>query len=283
MRQTKILLISVFFACLSILPSFGQGEGLPEAKNMREEIQIINLFNNLDLRKEQVEFILNKARLVGQIRNSASSEISLYESEMLKAYSVIKEGVESGRVTVEKATAKDFQSIKHKIEGVKKEAQIKIDALAKEIEANLEDFQVLALENYRPCIIPIVSKNRIGQSDAATGIVKVLEKVKSAPESKYMYNEDKFAKRILDRIKEKSYADFKIEEQKIKAEIINTFQEVRGMDDIDFQIRKETIAGDLHSKIFPSKKPMTRIAKIKAFLLSKNVIPVLEKKLSQQD
>lgn len=284
MRQTKIILISVFFfACLSILPSFGQGQGLPEAKDMREEIQIINLINNLDLRKEQEEFILNKARLAGQIRKSALSEISLYESEMLKAYSAIKNNVESGRVTIEQATAKDFQSTKHKIEGVKKEAQLKIDMLAKEIGANLEEFQVLALDNYKPCIIPIVSNNRIGQSDAATGIIKVLERVKIAPESKYVHNEDKLIKRILDKIKEKSYVDFKIDEQKIKTEIINTFQKVRGMDDIDFQIKKETIAGDLHNRIFPSQKTMTRIAKIKIFLLSKNVIPVLEKKLSQQD
>jgi hypothetical protein len=283
MRLTNIILFSVFFSCLSILPGFGEEEGLGEAKSMKEQIQIINLINNLDLRKEQAEFILDKAKAADQIRNGALSEISNYESEMLKACSAIKEDVESGRVMVEDATARGFRSIKHKIEGVKKEARIKIDALAKGIEANLAEFQVIALDNYKPCIIPIVTKNRIGQSDAATGIIKVLEKVKRAPESKYAHNRDKLVKRISDKIRNNSYADFKIDEQEIKTEIINTFRKVRAMDNIDFQLQKEGIAEELHNRIFLPKEPMARTAKIRFFLLSKNVIPVLEKKLRQQN
>lgn len=278
----KICLISIIsFIC--ILPSFNfaQDRYLQEAEDLREEIQIINLVNSLDLRKEQIEFIIERASRTENIHCNTNDKISEYKSELLGAFSEIKKEVESGRVTVERGKAKEFREVKNKIENIVKDAQIQIEAMAKEVEAKLEPFQLITLDSYKPCVIPqITNNNRIGQSDTSIGMVRVLEQVKGASELRYAKMERKLIDRILERIK-RAPLNFKIDETEITTQILNTFKEVRNMDDVDFQIKKYSVASELHNKIFPERILITRTDKIKKFLLSKNTVQILEKKLSK--
>ena len=275
-------ILVIIFMC--ILPSliFAQEKELQEVEDIREDIIIINLLNSLDLRKEQMGFILEKAKEVQRIRSDALNETYAYKSEMLNAIGAIKQEVELGRVTVEKEEARYFINTKHRIKNIIRDTQINIDKIAQEVEAKLEPFQLIALEGYKPCIIPKMTNGRIGQADTAIGITKALERVKAAPESRYAQNKDKFIKQILDRIKAEVPLNLQIEEKNIEAEISNTFEIVRNMNDVDFQLKKTSLAEELSNKILPKKNLMSKIDKIEKFLLQENVIPILEQRLTKK-
>ncbi len=265
------------FSCLVLAPA--EEKNFQEVKDVQKDIQIINLLNNLDLRKEQIKFIIEKAREANDIREDALDKISACKSDMLDACSQIKQEVEAGKVIVGKEEKEAFSRMKHRMEYITKDAEVKIDRLAEEIEANLEQFQLMALDSYKPCIIPIMSKGRIGQSDASAGITKILEKVKSAPDLRYSRAEDKLVERLLEMAKNKAPGDYELNETKARQDILETFQEVRKMNEVDFQIQKSALAEELRNKVFPEKIALDRVEKIKRFLLSENVISVLEKRL----
>jgi hypothetical protein len=272
------ILIFIFFG-LSFAQS--QEKDLQEVKEVKEDIQIINLLNGLDLNKEQMEFIINKAQEAQAIRNEISSRINACKSEMVKTYAAIKEEVATGRVTVQEEEKKAHAKLKHDIEKMGNSLKEKTDALAQEIGAKLEQFQLIALDNYKACIVPIMTKGRIGQSDADTATVKILERVKTAPDAKYIRVKNKFLERLIDKVKEKAPPGFQIDEAKIRSDITEAFDKIRNMDDVDFQIDKTSIAQNLNDKIFPPQSPMSRNDKIKKFLLSENVMPILEDRLSK--
>lgn len=251
-----------------------------ELKNIREDIVIINLLNNLDLKKEQMEFILQKAKAIEAIEKSALNKIAVSVPRMLDACGAIKKEVESGRVTVEKEEARDFTETKHGMEDIIKNRDTQIETKAEETEEILEDFQLIALDNYKPCIIPIMKDGRIGQSSGSKSIVKTLERVKNIPELRYAANKNEIINRLLERIKEKA-PSLRIDEEKAREKILNVFGEIRTMDEVTFQIQKTSLAEELHKALLPEPPAMSRIAKIKKFLLSKNSIGILERRLKE--
>jgi hypothetical protein len=113
--------------------------------------------------------------------------------------------------------------------------------------------------------------------------MKILERVKAAGETKYTQRRDILVNRILERVKEKAPRGFTVEEPKARTEIVETFERIRNMDGIDFQIKKESIAQELRDKIFPKNIEISRKDKINRFLLSGNVINILQKRLGGAD
>ena len=259
------------------MPGYAKDEGR-EINSMRNDIQIINLLNGLDLTKEQKNFIVSRALEVKDLRQAEADEISVYEADALKAYGAIKTTVASGRVTVEKEDAKRFLEVKDKSESITKDAQVKIDKIADEVEAKLEKFQLAALDDYKPCIIPRISQGRIGQAEDNAPLLKILERVEAAPDARYAAKlKDRAAESIVKEVKKKTPAGIQVDEAAVNAEVLKTFGAVRNMDKTDFLIKKETIAQELYDKIFPATTPMTRKQKIKRFLLSENIIDILKK------
>lgn len=261
------------------IPSRGDAEGdRRELSSLRDDIQIINLLNGLDLTKEQKDFIAAKALEVKDLRRAEADKFAAYKADALKAYGGIKSTVESGRVTVEQEDAKKFKEIKDKAESISKETQTKIDRISEEVEGNLKDFQIVALDDYKPCIIPRISQGRIGQAADNAPLLKILERVEAAPEGRYAGGlRDRSAERIVEEVKKKTPVETKVDEAAVKAEVLKTFAAVRSMDETDFLIKKESIAQELYEKIFPPTTPMTRKQKIKRFLLSENTIGILGK------
>jgi hypothetical protein len=284
MKEKKIIMIILSVLILTISsPCFSQrpDEYIPEIKNIRDDIQIINLINSLDLDKEQIEFIISKAKEVKRLHNNTLNQIKYYATKMNGTYEKIKDEVGEGKLKLHRDVTKDFRENQEKIKKIMRDEHSQIENIASEIESKLESFQLIALDEYKPCIIPIVSNGHIGQSDSGIGISKVLERVKSIPAEKYNIRKYFVANHLLERIKKQVPPDLQLDERKIKSEILEAFDNIRGMDDVDFQLKKKSIAEELKDKILPERPSMSRKAKIKKFLLSENTIPILEERLTK--
>jgi len=278
--MVKCLIKSLILLCF-IIPTlvFSQEKDLQVIRETKEDIKIINLLNSLDLRKKQIEFIIQKAQEAEVVRKNASGRLASYSSELADIYNNIKQEVSSGKVTVDKQTAKKFRMSKKETEQQVHNSYSEIDAIAKSIEDNLEQFQLLALDGYKPCIIPVMTQGRIGQADKSQAIIKILERVKDIPQSRYVIVKDIFADRILERVKLKIPPFIKIDESTVKTNILSAFDEIRGMQDLDFRLKKKDLAEKLHDEIMPEKREATRLQKIRKFLLSEKVISILEERL----
>lgn len=274
------IFIIFFMVFVSPALSSAQEKGLEEVKDARQEIQVINLLNGLELNKEQMEFIILKAGQAQGIRYDAGKKISNLSPCMLDTYGAIKKQVGSGRVTVDKKEIKEFKEAKDNIENITKEARVKIDGIAGEVEKKLEPFQLLALDGYKPCILPRVTNGRIGQSEFSWGITRALERVKKVPESRYAEIKEELVKRISDKVTAHAPSDSKPDTAGIRRDILETFEKVRNMDEVDFEINKAVIAQDLSRKILPAEFVMSRGAKIKKFLLSEAARRILKERLS---
>ena len=240
-RYIKFLIVILTFSFSPLV--FSQDKDLSELKSFRQDIQIINLLNNLDLRKEQTEFIIKKAELVKDIQEGSYRQIYYRSPEMVRAYEAIKEEVGEGRVLLERESTKKFRQLQDEIIKIKREGHDKINEIALSVEKKLEPFQINALDNYRFCIIPIVSENRIGQSSSALGIVKLLERVKDIPARRYNERKTHIADYFLERAKGRIPLGIQIDESQVKSKALNTFETARSLNEVDFQVRKEVTGG----------------------------------------
>lgn len=284
MRLTASFKVSITLTATLVFgivsASFSEDAVLSELAENNEDIQIINLLNGLDLNVKQMRSILGKAEQVKALQESSNDEIRLLSSRLAEITEDIKGDVGEGKVILEKELSREFGYLEHEIKRIKKETYEKIDEIALTIEAELEAFQLYALDNYIPCIVPVITNGRIGQAGSNTGNVKLLERVKNMPASRYNIKKEQLIGNLLDKVKEKIPPDIELDESKIRSNISNIFDKIRAMEDIEFGINKEALAEELKDGILPAKKPFPRKAKIRKFLLSGNIIPILKERLN---
>ena len=281
MRKFNIVYFPVILVFFLISPVFPKEDASQETEQLRNDIQIINLLNNLNLRPNQMEFILQKAKEVSAIRHCATDKANLYKAEMTDAYSLIKKEVEDGKVMVDQPNAEKFRLLKEEIERVSHEAYVDVDKIAASVAKELEEFQIVALDNYKPCVIPIIQNDRIGQAGTHQGVIRILEKVRSTPGERYWSTRGELANTIIEKTKLKFPAGVKFDDEQAKLTIFSIFDKARAMEAVDFGLQKEALAEELQNTIVPHTPSMERADKIKKFLLSDNIIPILEKKLSE--
>ncbi|MDD2714981.1 MAG: hypothetical protein PHW04_03685 [Candidatus Wallbacteria bacterium] len=274
MKKMFFSLAILFFAgCVSAAE-----DEISEAKALREDIQILNLLNGLDLKPEQMQFILGKAREVGKIRNDSFQKISERKSEIVQNLSAIRDQVGQGRTILEDPDKQRFERNRKLVEDTAKEAETRLDGIADEVEAKLLDFQKCALEAYKPCIVPRVSQNRIGQAEPGQGVAKGLERIQAMPAAKYEKMKDRIMNQVLEKVRDKLPPALEYDEKDYLSKIESVFNEVRSMDAPHFRLEKDAISEKLANQMLPLRKKGTS-EKIKKLLLSERIIPILEEKL----
>jgi hypothetical protein len=281
-KSVYIGILAVILLFVFYMPAFPcrKQQGNSKAESLHKDITIINLVNNLDLRREQMEFIIRGAKQAEQIHRESLNKIDVLSRDATAIYEAIKQEVQSGKTVVEKDVMERFRQTKAQIEEIKKDAYAQIEEIASGVEAKLEPFQLEALDAYKPCIIPIISNGRIGQFDGDLGISRLLQRVRQIPTRRYNEKREYIASHLLEKVKTRFPLGVEFNEPQIKSEILNVFETVRSMDDVDFQVSKEVIAQQIRERILPEKKEMSRIAKIEKFLLSENIIPILQERVN---
>ena len=273
---------AVILGCAGVEFGFCQSRDTEEVRTLKEEIQIINLLNSLDLKREQMEYIIQKATEANEIRKGVREKFSANKERLVESYSAIKEDVAQGRVNLGGREKRGFHKLHNETEDVLASAYDRIDTIAKSVENQLESYQLVALDNYKPCIIPKMQEGRIGQADPSTGMIKILERVKNLPQERYLEKREELIEKITGHITQRKYLGIELNEAQINAKISEIFEEARSMDEADFMIKKESLAKKLTDEIIPAKKQVPRTEKIKKFLLTDKIITILEERLSKR-
>ncbi|MCP2606569.1 hypothetical protein NLC27_03330, partial [Candidatus Aminicenantes bacterium AC-708-I09] len=164
--------------------------------------------------------------------------------------------------------------IKRELMSVDKE----IENLALEIENILEDHQKYQLSNFIPCIIPPKGELRIGQANNYSGITRLMERIRKIPERAYRWNKRLIISRTIERFKITLFPHDEIDENKMRSYLSKLFDRVRSLSDADFELQKDKLAEEFSDTFSPERRKQDLVDKIKLFLLTPEIIPILEKK-----
>ena len=273
------LAVAVFLnASLSTGLSQFQPEKVDKAEELRREIQVLNLVNGLDLTQEQMEMIMKNAKECLKLREQFKSILLARNDEMGRMLAEIR-GYLYQKKEIPPALAQNYRRLDGEIKRARLEMGEKINALAKNIEESLASHQLYQLQKFIPCIIPPKGEERIGQAADYKGLAQNLERIREIPDYLYQRKKEEIFARALENMKLHTPPGVKIEEKEMKKLLEAVFDEVRSLEDVEFEIQKERLAERLASPLKPQALLDDPSRKIAAFLLSPEIIPVLEKRM----
>ena len=277
--NVKLFLIGTIFFINFVFPQTSD-EPLGEYRKAKKEIYILNLVKGLELEKEQAEFIVEKIKEVENIRENFLNEFikiwdrNKYAFEEFKNY-LLKEDIKK----IPHPVKRNVTKANHKLKELQFRYNEEIKRIAKEVRNNLKDFQIYALQEFVPCIIPPEKGLRVGQAEGGEAFEKVLERIRKIPDRIYEEKKDEIAERIVERNKKHVPKRYEFDERKEKERILSIIEEARELSDVDFEVKKSELAEKLKTPLnFPRISDETKIIlKIEQFLLTPKAKEIIEK------
>jgi hypothetical protein len=258
------------------------GEKLEKTEELRREIKLLNLMNGLDLRQGQMEIILASAkesqRLMARFEHILRNSQEETEEVLEEIRRYLRENVDIPSQTVQK-----YHRLDREIREERLKIQSKMKGLAREVEECLEPHQLYQLREFVPCIIPPQGEKRIGQAYNYKGWARALERVRRVPSYLYQQRKEEIVSRTLQGLKLHAPPFSDGDDEAMKRHIETIYEDVRNLEDEEFEIQKEHLAEKLISPFKPEIPFGNVIRKIAGFLLSEEVITVLEERLNQGD
>jgi len=282
MEKGKALILVIAMVCFFYALFLGGGpkpaaDTLERIEELRREIRVLNLVNGLDLTQEQMEMILASAGEIKQLRDQFKSAVLFRQEEMGALLEEIK-GYLKDKNEIPASTAQKY----HLLNGEIKEARVKMEErirqLAKEVEEHLESHQLYQIEQFIPCVIPPQGETRIGKANNNSGIARSLGRIRRIPTRLYHLKKEEIFRRTLEGMKLHATPDAEFNEEEARQHILSLYDEARQLDDADFEIQKEKLAEELVSPFKPDHPPARLDRKISAFLLSPEIITILEER-----
>lgn len=283
MEKEKIMiswLVMVFFlnaGLLRGLPKF-PAEELEKAEELQREIRLLNLVNGLNLTQEQMEMILRSAEENKKLREGFITTVLHRQEKMEEPLKKIKSYL-SERKEIPPHVAQIYHRLNKEMKKARLEMQERVRDLAKHVEEGLESHQLFQLQKFIPCIIPPKGEARIGQADNYKGRIRSLERIRRIPSRLYQTRKEEILTRTLEAMKIHVPLWVDIDEQEMKNHIQAVYDETRRLDDAEFEIQKQRLAEDIISPLKPDIPSHNLARKIEGFLLSPEIIPILEERI----
>lgn len=277
-------LILPFFLSPFFLLSIPEEKKVEFAKTeeLRREIRLLNLLNGLELNTEQMEMILEGAEECRKARQEFETTLHYRKEEMESALGEIKTYLEDDQ-ELPPSLIQRF----HRLETEHKEARMnmknRIKDKALEVKDSFSEHQRYQFKEFIPCIIPPKGELRIGQAQDYKGLTGKMERLRHLPYRFYQRKKDEIVARTLRGMKLHAPRSVDLDEKQLKSHIESVLDRVRSLKEAEFEIQKDKLAEELISPIKPEAllKKLNLDRKIEAFLLSPDIIPLLEEKLKQ--
>ena len=272
-----VLVFSLNAGFLTGLPQI-QGEGPQKAEELQRVIRVLNLVNGLDLTGEQMETILHNAEESERLKEQFRVILFSRQGEMEGLLEEIESHVKENR-EVPPAVAQRYHRLNKEIKEARYEMAEGIKNLANGIEEKLESHQIYQLEKFIPCIIPPEGEKRIGQASNLRGLARRLERIRGIPHTVYRRRKEAIVERTLENMKFHAPPASEFSEEEMKGHIQTVYDEIRNLEEAEFEIQKENLAERLVSPFKPQNKPKSLTRRIQGFLLSPEIIPILKERV----
>lgn len=271
------LFFILLMSCI-LLSADNSAKLVQEMKQIQEDIRLLNLVNGLDLSKEQIKFIIDKAREAAVVQQEFEGKLTEDQEIITRTFEELRDNRMQGK-EIDEALRNRFFKVEGRIKDWKQEMDDELEQISLEVKEKLDGHQVFQLESYVPCLIPPPGQARIGQSEEAVGLEKMLETIREMPERAYGSRKDDIADKTIERMKQHLPKGYVFDEKRERACIMAILDETRDLSDVDFELKKAELAKKLKSRGSIPKLPIDVSAKIEQFLLNPSIIPLLQEKL----
>ncbi|HIE17123.1 MAG TPA: hypothetical protein EYP71_02905 [Dehalococcoidia bacterium] len=277
-----LLILGVLLVFGSTKAALGEStKYVDEFREITTQIKLLNLINGLELDREQMRFIIDKAEEAKQLKAdflASVNEDSPEATEVLQTLQELRDKLLRGE-----NISDDLKEQVHRASGMVEEARMEyqneITQLALEIKEILEPHQLYTLEHYVPCLIA-PKPGAAGQAGGTEGIVRQLTRLREMPEAAFEDRKEKIAQRVIEHMKRHLPKGYMLDEEAEKEWLIAFAEEVRSLSEADFALKKTELAEELKSRHALPKLPIDVSVKIERFLLNPEIIPLLESKLA---
>lgn len=266
-------------------------------RELRCDINLLNLINGINLSAHQMKHIVVAAKAADEERGSAFNAADA--DQLTKTLTPIVDKVERGESLTEEEM-KSLRKARSAYDGgengakAKKAREDKLNALAKDVEEILFESQKQVLEDYKPCLIPpknLKDPVRVGQANDSSQAVNMLKKLRQIPDKIIEEKRDEIVETTIERV-EKQGGKFKEDERaQAKQKLADIIKKARAMSDVDFELNKEDLAKELsflhkidylEGKIKEMGGTKDVVShKIKAFFLNPRIVALLEERIHQ--
>ena len=275
-----------------------------EISALRADINLLNLYNGLNLTTKQIDAILKEARSVNRKAGTKQGPVANEEPKTTLREKELLEDLRRHLVK-NKDVPSTLWARYDNLRRERHQAQVKrtgtvgdrkrLAQSAAKVEALLTEAQLEVLRTYKPCLIPprdLRDPVRVGQSGSDTHYAPLIERVRSLPDFAYEAHREKIIAGIVEAA-EKHNGKMDDEARTDYAERVSEIlEEARAMDEAEFQFNKQDLARKIESedRIETIKEQLAasglarfeRQGQIARFFLTPRAIPILEKRLKLQ-
>jgi len=288
MRKIKhILCLALSMGALLLAGSgcaslpIARAEGLTDVENLQREVQLLNLLNGLEMRADQMRFLLEKAQEAQEIREEFQDKADGNVEETVAVLSELRATLMQGE-NITDSSRERWHSIHGKNLELREEYEGEMTRIAREVQDILEGHQIYALEHFVPCVIPPQGGARIGQAEDTTAAEGILARIRAIPAARFERNKEEIARRIMERLKSHlpRGLSLAINEDEETARILAILEEARELSDVEFELQKTDLVQQVESAYEFPQVPVDTCLKIERHLLDPRIIPLLEEKLA---
>lgn len=298
-------------AFLAVLQRDAGGEGsLPEAepeeievleqelRDLRDDINLLNLLNGLYLTQEQVTRLLEVARQANTLRGIGEEGFEAQEAaQWVAALEQARRALWEGQ-KVSPTPRRSLQQVLNPIPPGRPRSPQVVEALLRPLVAEVEGFlseaQRRVIEDYAPCLIPprnLRDPVRVGQATDHEAAVGALRGLRAIPSLQYELQRGVWAEQTLQELERHGGAYPASERQRVKEALLAFADRVRSLPEVEFELSKEELAREFEgfNRQHQVKEAMKRLSnssevvrrKIQANLLHPRIVPLLEARLRQ--
>jgi len=276
---------------------------ISKIKELKADINLLNLVNGLNLTKAQIRSILREARLVEKdlcaVKQAAVDESKAMEEEYKLLKSVQRSLNDNKDVSSSLRSRHAVMMERRRSNTVWKlrpQALKRVQESAGRVTEALTPAQQEIISTYKPCLIPpknLKDPVRVGQAKSTGAMEKFLDWVRALPDPVYANQMDEIIENVIIRV-EKHVGVMKEEDRWDYSDRLKDVSErARNMNDVDFELSKPGLAAELdpgdRSELLKEclaemgVKKYQLEGKVTQFLLVPRIIKILEKRLKQMD
>jgi len=274
-----VLILSLSLNCLA--------EDLEKKqRELRTQITLYNLVNGLYLTNDQMEFILSRAKDLDSLRERLEERKKSNASTLTQALLDLKEEVKQEVPQVSENLAKRIHQGNNLLLRLRKEYIDALGEATEQVKSTLSDNQIYLIKRFKPCLIPPKGPARIGQLSSQGGPTRLLERIRDMPARRYETKKYEIADRIIEKLSVRSPRLSTEQLGEAKIILLRTMDDVRKLSDVEFALQKEDMAHVIKNAVLRDKHKENEIdvdKRIARFILSPQIIPVLEEALSERE
>ncbi len=266
-----------------------------EVRELRADINVLNLVNGLHLTPHQIVHVLRAAReaktLLDEARPPGPDAKDL--AEAARRLEEVRDALLAGKEPPEGAL-RAAETLPARGAAAKRgfaEVSKGIAALEDRVEAEMLDSQKEVLRTYKPCLVPpkdLRDPVRVGQADDAGPMMRLLDQAVSIPAERWESASAVLIEKVIEKEQEHVGKYGPGDAAARRGVLREAFEEARELARTDYEMRKEGLAErvrpvdraqDLHHEIEGLVVSSGRPGKLARILLEPRVIPILQKRL----